>query len=614
MRRCVCALMCFYLTVDVFAQTAAPTIRTGTQIVVVDVSVTDSHGNAIHNLKQLDFAVLEGDSAQAITHFEEHAAPTAAELARLPAMPKLEPNTYTNFTVVPENSPINVLLIDNLNTPIDGQANTRRQLVSFLGKVKPGTRIAIFGLSTHLFLLQGLTSDPRKLLSAMNSGKSNPQSSSLVADPLGTVTLSDETSKIAGAMGNDPTLASMVENMQQMEMVQAAQADQQRAVRTLDAMNQLARYLSGLPGRKNLIWFSASFPINILPNPDMKGSQDPFSVVQSAAEEFRATTSLLARSQVAVYPVDSRGLFTAPMTEAVTDARRYGLNPNARDQDQTTFSTQTMSENSTMRRMAEATGGHAYINTNNLSEAVEKAIDSGSNYYTLVYSPSNKKWDGGFRKISVHLTQGNYTLAYRKGYYADMTVAERQSQDAEGGKDRSGKSAKQPKGGAVTGNDAMRTAMQRGAPDPTEIIFKALVVASAGTSGTVAAGNVASPRSKPPYRVVTVAYAINPGDITMPPGPDGARHVNLDFITVVYDREGQVYTQQTNNVNVFAKPEGYREFLKGGVTYQQQIAVPAKGEFYLWVGVHDLIGDKIGAIEVPAAGVGSMGAAGAAGK
>ena len=604
MRRCVAVLMCFYLPGAVFAQTAAaPTLRTGTQIVVIDVSVTDSHGNAVHNLKQSDFAVLEGGSAQTITNFEEHAAPSAAELAKLPVMPKLEPNTYTNFTVVPENSPINVLLIDNLNTPIEGQANARRQLISFLGSVRAGTRIAIFGLSTHLFLLQGLTSDPRMLLAAMNGAKGNGGPSSFVADPLGTTTLSDETSKIAGAMGNDPTLVSMVGNMQQMELVQGAQLDRQRAVRTLDAMNQLARYLSGLPGRKNLIWFSASFPINILPNPDMKESQDPFSVVQSAELEFRETSNLLARSQVAVYPVDSRGLYTATMTEAITDGRRYGLNPDARQQDQTTFSTETVNENTTMRQMAEATGGHAYLNTNNLSEAVERAIDSGSNYYTLVYSPSNKKLDGGYRKISIHLAQGNYTLTYRKGYYADATVAERKLQSPESKAQSSGKSA-------ASGNDAMRSAMQRGAPDPTEIIFKALVVASPGTSGTVAEGNVATPRSKPPYRVMTIAYAINPGDITMPSRPDGARHVDLDFVTVVYDSQGQVYTQQTNNVNVFAKPEGYREFLKGGVTYQQQIAVPAKGEFYLRVGVHDLIGDKIGAIEVPAAGVGSVAAGG----
>src|ERR1700722_12690299 len=209
MSRCVAGLVCFCLPVVVCAQTAtAPTLRTGTQIVVVDVSVTDSHGNAVHNLKQSDFAVLEGGSAQAVTHFEEHAAPSAVELAKLPVMPKLEPNTYTNFTVVPENSPINVLLIDNLNTPIDAQASTKRQLISFLRSVKPGTRIAIFGLSTRLFLLQGLTSDPRRLLAAMNSTKSNGGPSSFVADPLGTVTLSEETSKISGAMGNEPTLVS----------------------------------------------------------------------------------------------------------------------------------------------------------------------------------------------------------------------------------------------------------------------------------------------------------------------------------------------------------------------------------------------------------------------
>jgi VWFA-related protein len=601
MRRCVAVLMCFYLPVVSAQMATTPTLRTGTQIVVVDVSVTDSHGNAVHNLKQSDFAVLEGGGAQTVTHFEEHAAPSAAELAKLPAMPKLEPNTYTNFTVVPENSPINVLLIDNLNTPIDAQANTKRQLISFLRSVKPGTRIAIFGLSTRLFLLQGLTSDPRTLLAAMSSTKSNGGPSNFVADPLGTVTLSDETSKIAGAMGNDPTVVEMVENMQQMELTQGAQLDRQRAIRTLDAMNQLARYLAGLPGRKNLIWFSASFPISILPNPDMKDSQDPFSMVQSAEGEFRETSNLLARSQVAVYPVDSRGLYTATMTEAITDGRRYGLNPDARQQDQTTFSTETVNENTTMRQMAEATGGHAFLNMNNLSDAVERAIDSGSNYYTLVYSPSDKKLDGRYRKISIHLAQGNYTLTYRKGYYADATVAEQKLQSPESvGKAQTSDKA------TASGNDAMRSAMQRGAPDPTEIIFKALVVASPGTSGTVAEGNVATPRSKPPYRMMTIAYAINPGDITMPSRPDGARHVDLNFVTVVYDREGQVYTQQTNNVNVFAKPEGYREFLKGGVTYQQQIAVPAKGEFYLRVGVHDLIGEKIGAVEVPAAGVGSV--------
>jgi hypothetical protein len=145
--------------------------------------------------------------------------------------------------------------------------------------------------------------------------------------------------------------------------------------------------------------------------------------------------------------------------------------------------------------------------------------------------------------------------------------------------------------------------MQRGAPAPSEIIFKALVVASPSTSDKLAEGNRASAKSKPPYRLLTVAYAANPSDITMPERPDGTRQVALDFVALVYDREGQLFTQQSNPVNVFAKPAAVEQFLKEGVRYQQQIAVPAKGEYYLRVGIHDMIGDKVGALEIPVASI-----------
>ena len=84
-------------------------------------------------------------------------------------------------------------------------------------------------------------------------------------------------------------------------------------------MNALAHYLSGFPGRKNLIWFSGSFPFSVLPNADIP---DPFAVMGDLSEEFRDTTSLLTRSQVAVYPVDARGLFNPAHVRPVP-ARRH---------------------------------------------------------------------------------------------------------------------------------------------------------------------------------------------------------------------------------------------------------------------------------------------------
>lgn len=56
-------------------------------------------------------------------------------------------------------------------------------------------------------------------------------------------------------------------------------------------------------------------------------------------------------------------------------------------------------------------------------------------------------------------------------------------------------------------------------------------------------------------------------------------------------------------MNVFAKPEAIQQFIKEGIRYQQHIAVPTKGEFYLRVGIHDRIGDKAGTIEFPVASI-----------
>ncbi len=131
---------------------------------------------------------------------------------------------------------------------------------------------------------------------------------------------------MADGLGNDPDAAMLLANLQQFEAEQQSFQLQLRARYTLDALNQLARYMSNLPGRKNLIWFSGSFPINILPDADL---QNPFAVVASAEDEFRETVDLLARSQVAVYPIDARGLMTNPMLSATQSGSTMNRNPMA---------------------------------------------------------------------------------------------------------------------------------------------------------------------------------------------------------------------------------------------------------------------------------------------
>lgn len=585
-----------------FAQSSQPdsrssaiaTLTTNTQLVIVDVTVTDAHHKPVHNLKASDFVVLEDNVSQNIKAFEEHAY--VHEPAVSVQQPPLPPGVFTNFSPLPSKGALNVLLLDTLNTPLRDQIFVRDQIKQYLKNAPSGTRIAIFGLATHLYLLQGFTSNPEILRAAVDrrgSSKSSPLLNDAVGGGNGDISLSQQFSDSFGNLGL-PGADQAISELQQFEAEQQGYQLQLRARYTLDALNQLARYLSGLQGRKNLIWFSGSFPINILPDGDLK---NPFAVVASSEDEFRQTTNLLARSQVAVYPVDARGLMTSPIISASNSSTSsYVRNPTAFGRDERKFYDQMADEHGTMLRMAEQTGGHAYINTNNLSQAVSDVTENGSNYYTIAYSPANTKWDGHYRKIQVRMLQRGWTLAYRRGYFADDPQAPH-------GSSSSGVAATQP----VTPFDPMRAAMMHGAPDPTQIIFQVRVVpASATTEDTLAPGTVSTSDPsgiKPPYRRYNVIFAADPRHIRFTRSSDGNYAGQIQFVTYVYDQDGQLITRAGNEVHANLPQAGYAALFRGGLRFVQQISVPDKGNYYFRIGVHDVDGDHAGAVEFPVAAV-----------
>jgi len=568
---------------------AVPTIQAKAQLVIVDVVVKDSHQNPIHTLKPADFTLLESNQPQQIKYFEEHTALSPAETAQFPPLPKMPPGVFTNYTPVPDNGPINILLLDTLNTPMTDQAFVRDQLRKYLKSAPPGTRIAIFGLTTRLLLLQGFTSDPELLKTAID--RKRAQASPLLDDAVGGGGGPAPLSETLTNMGTTPG-ADIIANLQQFEAEQQSFQLQLRARYTLDAMNQLARYLSGIPGRKNLIWFSGSFPISILPDGDI---QNPFAVVASSEDEFRETTNLLTGSQVAVYPVDARGLMTAPMYDASNSGAKY-RNPRAFAKDQTKFFQQTAEEHATMQQMAQDTGGHAFYNTNGLSHAVAEAISEGSNYYTLAYTPTNTKWNGAYRKIQIKLRQPNLTLTYRRGYFAD-NPEEHLKHSTSSAATSAGTSADKPP-------DSIRPAMMHGAPTPTQIIFKASVLPIGGPpEDKLAPGNSAVPNLKGPYRRYNVSYAASPHDVTFSIQPNGAYQTSLQFLIFVYNQDGELLNTIGNTARGNLSPEAYAASLRTGLHFQQQISVPVKGESFLRIGVHDLSSDRIGALEVPVVSV-----------
>jgi VWFA-related protein len=580
---------------------ASSSLRTGTQLVVLDVVVTDSKQNPVHNLSASDFTVFEDNTTQRIKSFEEHTTTNAAKSEPPLVLP---PGNFTNYTNVAAGAPLNILLLDTLNTPNDAQTFVRNQIRLFLKKSPPNVPLAIFGLSTHLWLLQPFTADPRLLQAAIDH--KTPKTSPLMDN----ATTGDKSDTLALEMMEAHTPLIIVRRTQQFEAEQSSDNLQLRTRYTLNALNQMARYLSGLPGRKNLIWFSGSFPISILPDDNLL---NPFEITADSSDKFRQTTALLANSQVAVYPIDARGLAGPSVYSVESTGVQYDpkLDPNqGRNQDVFTKHLndsirENADENSTMLQMAERTGGHAYIDTNGLADAVARSIEAGSNYYTLTYVPTDTVNDGKFRRIQLKLRRDGYMLAYRRGYYADAPKTSDGDKPSLAAVSTTG-FTKLTSLVPVPVADPMHNTMVFGSPVPTQITLKVLVVPAAGQpEETVASGNFAIPSARliGPYRRYDVTIAVDPSAVVFTPGDDGNRRADLMFRTYLYSHDGKLVNTSSRVGDEILTPALYERTLHAGVFFHQQISVPLKGEFYFRVGVHDVTADRDGAVEIPVASV-----------
>jgi len=202
---------------------------------------------------------LEDGKPQTIDFFEEHTAGTLPPGA--PPLPKMPPDVYTNVPPAPESDAVNVILIDTLNTDTRDQVYVHKQMLEFLGNMPAGTRAAIFILGSKLRFVQGFTTDTAVLRAALEDKKN------------GFLAQRDSTWRSREDNADDQretdTMSMMLTSADGIAAVRESQADYtsfqygERVSMTLKALNYLARYLAGVPGRKNLIWFASSFPYHL---------------------------------------------------------------------------------------------------------------------------------------------------------------------------------------------------------------------------------------------------------------------------------------------------------------------------------------------------------------
>jgi VWFA-related protein len=534
-----------------------PTIKVETRVVLLDVVVTNDKGEAVPGLDKKKFTILEDGTPQAVSSFEEHKGAQPVQI-KLPPMPA---NVYTNFPTTKSADSINVLLLDLLNTQPGDQAFARAQVTKYLENVQPGTRMAIFALGSQLRIVRGFTTDFSGLSAALDDKTLgvNPEVSKL----LQTASQRESENLVVHQMRHSNAAPVAIEAVEGFQRDEAVARTSSRVDLTLLAFQQIARYLSGIPGRKNLIWFSDNFPISFLPDQRVR--------LGNYKEHVQETSDALTSAQVAIYPVSALGVLGDPTFDVSNIA-------GTRREMEDLLSSNQIS----METIAQDTGGRAFYNTNALSDAVKDAVNNGSHYYTLAYSPGNTKNDGKYRHIQVKLDSSDYKLSYRRGYYADKPRAELKTADQN--------------------DDPLIPLIGLGMPNFDQILYKVQVTPENPQPGPKSARAGTNVDLKGPLTRYEADFAVSLRDLGMGVTPDGAHHGHIEVMLIAFDHDGKILNivKKRSKLNMDARV--YSATQAVGLQIREEIDVPP-GEVYLRTGIYDLNSGNCGTVGVPLSAV-----------
>ncbi|MBI3668237.1 MAG: VWA domain-containing protein [Acidobacteria bacterium] len=371
-------------------------MRFTSRLVQVNVVVQDKKGEPVSDLTKDDFAVLDQGQSQQLSLF-------AVESNQiLPAAPRAGKNVYTNRLEQRGATPtsVTVVLIDTLNTRLEQMANVRPRLVEFLGQLQPQDRVALYALGHHLHILHEFTNDATALLRALGRYQAGPPFEHSASqppdfDPTGLDTL-------------DATLAEVNKRQGDFYMVN-------RVLHTTEALEAIANHLALVPGRKNLVWLSAGFPFSL--NLDRLTLHES-SERRSFDEEIQRAVRALNKANLAVYPVDARGLLAPASVQTEFHAAQQEGSTAARLPEPMLSLTSDVAKLETMDVFAERTGGRVFHNANDIRGSIRRAIDDSRLTYVLGFYPSHEKWDGKFHEIKVQVKRPGLRVRHRKGYFA----------------------------------------------------------------------------------------------------------------------------------------------------------------------------------------------------
>jgi VWFA-related protein len=385
-----------------------PSFTTTANLVIVDVTVKDKTGGVIENLKQNDFSVFEDGKPQKIAVFElqklsmEPApppeAPTLEDQKELPEDPKTTisvPASNAANKVQYHDKRLLVLFFDFSNMAIPDQLRAQDASLKFLDKeMTASDMVAILLFTTTVQVKTDFTADRDQLRRVIEDLP--------IGDMTDLAAMAD-----TGADDSEDTGAAFVADETEFNIFNTD--------RKLAAIEDAVKKLAKLPEKKVMIYITGGISKTGVDN----------------QAQLEASINAAVKANVALFPIDARGLMGDPPGGAASSAASRGSGVYTGSQ----WNTQRASINGsqeTLVTLASDTGGKAFLDSNDLSLGIVQAQQEFRSYYILGYYTTNPTLDGKYRKITVKLNNNTTArLEARPGYYADKVWGKFTSADKE---------------------------------------------------------------------------------------------------------------------------------------------------------------------------------------
>jgi len=495
-------------------------VRINTQLVQVDVVVTDRKGKHVEDLTAADFVLLVDGKKQSLTHFRHINLPVIKRSAPVKKQtdPSLAPESMPTRQIAQEEVRRTIaFIVDDLGLSPSSVELVRETLRRFVNEqMQDGDLIAIIRTGSGLGMLEQYTSDKRILYAAIEKLIWNPLSRDMMPG-------------FAEAGSEDQT----DDEAEKQATIDAFEEFRETnfTTGTLGALRFVVGGLRSLPGRKSVIFLSDGFRINSRNDNDNNSEQ--------VLQNLRNLVEMANRSSVVVYSIDAKGL--QPFMPGASFAGR----PSASSYSDALQSAQEALEGPSF--LAQQTGGFTIVNTNDLNIGVEEALYDQQSYYLLGFDPEDEKFDRRFHTIKVNVTRPGIKVRTRSGFFG-VDESEREKEREE-----------QP-----------RTRGQQ--------ILSALL-APLGANGLSLRMTPYFFNSSKDGPLVRALFHIDCSRLKFKDGPNGQKLINLDLAAFAFNEEGAAVDLAVRRLDLSFDEKQYRQTLAGGLSYRADFPLKKPGSY-----------------------------------